>query len=200
MQLQLGVQRIEHRLLHIDLTAHDKVRRGILELFRDVLDGFEVFVGDVLAHLTVAARCAAHKLTVHVLERDRKAVDLVLDNVFRLADRVFHARVELAQLIERENVLQALKRIGVRDLGEASACRAAHALRRGIRVRKLRVLGLERAQLTLHHVVLVVRNFGRVVIIIFFVMIPQLFTQCGDLFACVHSKTPFACRKISTQI
>ena len=186
VQLKLGVQRVKHRLFHIDLTAHDEMRRRVFQLFRNVLDRPEVF-RDVLTDLTVAARRAAHELAVDVLERDRKAVDLVFDNVLRASDRVFHARVELAELVEREHILQALERIGVRHLGEASACRAADALRRGICIRQLGVLLLERTQLSLHHVVLVIRNFGRVVVIVFFVMIPQLLAQRGDLFTCVHS-------------
>ena len=74
----------------------------------------------------------------------------------------------------------------MRHLGEASARRAADALRRRICIRQLGVLLLERTQLALHHVVLVIRNFGRVVVIVFFVMIPQLLAQRGDLFTCVH--------------
>ena len=189
MQLQLGVECVEHGLFHVDLTAHNEMRRCVLQLFRDVLDGFEVF-RDVLAHLTVTACRTADEHAVHIFERDRKAVDLVLDNVLRLSDGILHTGIELAEFVKRENILQAFEWVGVRHLGKPAARRAADPLGRRIRIRKFRVLGLERTQLTLHHVVLVVGDLGRVLVIVFFVVIPQLLPQRGDLLTRVHNKTP----------
>ena len=165
------------------------MRRRVFQLVRDVPDGPEVG-GHVLADLPVAARRAADKFAVHILERDRKAVDLVFDHIFRLPHRALNAGVELGKLVKRKHILQALERIGVRDLGEPAGRRAADPLGRGIRIRVFRVRRLERAQLALHHVVLIIRNFGRVLIVIFVVVIPQLFAQCGDLFKRVHANIP----------
>ena len=189
MQLQFGVEGIEHGLFHVDLTAHDQMRRRVLQLFRDVLDGFEV-LGYVLAHLTVTACRTADEHAVHIFECDRKAVDLVLDNVLRLSDGILHTGIELAQLVKRENILQAFERVGVRHLGKPAARRAADPLGRRVRVRHLRMLGLERAKLTLQHVVLIVGDLGCVLVIVFFVVIPQLLPQSGNLLTHVHNKTP----------
>ena len=189
MQLQFGVERIEHGLFHVDLTAHNEMRRCVLQLFRDVLDGFEV-LGYVLAHLTVTACRTADEHAVHIFERDRKAVDLVLDNVLRLSDGILHTGIELAEFVKRENILQAFEWVGVRHLGKAAARRTADPLGRRVRVRHLRMLGLERAKLTLQHIVLIVGDLGRVLVIVFFVVIPQLLPQSGNLLTHVHNKTP----------
>ena len=189
VQLQFGVEGIEHGLFHVDLTTHDQMRRRVLQLFRDVLDGFEV-LGYVLAHLTVTARRTADEHAVHIFKRDRKAVNLVLDNVLRLSDGILHTGIELAQLVKRENILQTFERVGVRHLGKPAARRAADPLGRRVRVRHLRMLGLERAKLTLQHIVLIVGDLGRVLVIVFFVVIPQLLPQSGNLLTHVHNKTP----------
>ena len=189
MQLQFCVEGIEHGLFHVDLTAHNQMRRRVLQLFRDVLDGFEVLCY-VLAHLTVAACRTADEHAVHIFERNRQAVDLVLDNVLRLSDGVLHTGIELAQLVKRENILQAFERVGVRYLGKPAAGRAADPLGRRVRVCHLRMLGLERTKLTLQHVVLIVGDLGRVLVIVFFVVIPQLLPQSGNLITHVHNKTP----------
>ena len=189
MQLELGVECVEHGLFHVDLTAHNEMRRCVLQLFRDVLDGFEV-LGYILAHLTVTACRTADEHTVHIFERDRKAVDLVLDNVLRLSDGILHTGIELAEFVKRENILQAFEWVGVRHLGKPAARRAADPLGRRVRVCHLRMLGLERAKLTLQHVVLIVGDLGRVLVIVFFVVIPQLLPQSGNLLTHVHNKTP----------
>ena len=189
VQLQLGVECIEHGLFHVDLTAHNEMRRCVLQLFRDVLDGFEV-LGYVLAHLTVTACRTADELAVYILQCDRKAVDLVLDNVLRLSDGILHTGIELAQLVKRENILQTFEWVGVRHLGKSAARRTADPLGRRVRVCHLRMLGLERAKLTLQHVVLIVGDLGRVLVIVFFVVIPQLLPQSGNLLTHVHNKTP----------
>ena len=189
VQLKFRVKRVEHGFFHIHLAAHDQMRRRVFQLVRDILDGLEVG-GHVLADLPVAARRAADKFAVHILERNRKAVDLVFDHIFRLPHRALDAGVELGKFIERKYVLQTLERIGVRHLGEPAGRRAADPLGRGIRIRVFRVRRLERAQLALHHVVLIIRDFGRVLIVIFVVVIPQLFAQCGDLFKRVHANIP----------
>ena len=189
VQFQLCVERVEHGFLHIHLAAHDQVRRRVFQLVRDILYGLEVR-GHVLADLPVAARCAADKFAVHILKRDRKAVDLVFDHIFRLSHRALNAGVELGKLVKRKNILQAFERISMRHLGEPAGRRTPDPLGRRIRIRVFRVRRLECAQLALHHVVLVVRNLRRVLVIVFIVVIPQLFTQCGDLFACVHANIP----------
>ena len=78
----------------------------------------------------------------------------------------------------------------MRYLGKPAARRAADPLGRRVRVRHLRMLGLERTKLTLQHVVLIVGDLGRVLVIVFFVVIPQLLPQRGNLLTHVHNKTP----------
>ena len=58
------------------------------------------------------------------------------------------------------------------------------------KIHRNRMLGLERAKLTLQHVVLIVGDLGRVLVIVFFVVIPQLLPQSGNLLTHVHNKTP----------
>ena len=71
-----------------------------------------------------------------------------------------------------------------------AARRAADPLGRRVLVCHLRMLSLERAKLTLQHVVLIVGDLGRVLVIVFFVVIPQLLPQSGNLLTHVHNKTP----------
>ena len=78
----------------------------------------------------------------------------------------------------------------MRDLGKPAGRRAADALRRGIRIRVFRMRGFECAQLTLHHIIFVIRNLRCIFVIIFFVVIPQLFSQCGNLPEGIHASTP----------
>ena len=127
MQLQLGVECVEHGLLHVDLTAHNEMRRCVLQLFRDVLDGFEV-LGYVLAHLTVTACRTADELAVYILQCDRKAVDLVLDNVLRLSDGILHTGIELAQLVLANRLLAVPPTRWVGEFASAiSGCSASSA-------------------------------------------------------------------------
>ena len=151
------------------------MRRRVFQLVRNILYSLEV-CGHVLADLSVAARRAAHKFAVDVFQRNRKSVDFILNHIFRLSDRAFDAAIKLGKLVKGKDILQALERIGMRDLGEPAGCRTADALRRGIRIRVFRMRFLQRAQLALHHIIFVIRNLRCIFVIIFFVVIPQLFT------------------------
>ena len=176
VELALGIERIENRALHIDFTAHDQAMGCVLEGLGNVFDGAQVF-GNVLTHLAIAAGRAAHKYAVDILERNRKAVDLILHDVRRLLSGTGNPVVKLGKLVERKHILQALKRIGVRDLGKLLVGLTAYAVGRRIRIVKLGIFGLERAQFALHHIIIVVRNLGRVLVVVFLIVIPELLAQ-----------------------
>ena len=66
-ELALGVELLEHRAGHVDLTADDEPLRGVFELLRQVPHGAEV-LGDVLAGHSVAACSTADKHAVFILQ------------------------------------------------------------------------------------------------------------------------------------
>ena len=137
-----GVQLLEYGAGHIDLAAHYEPRRRVPEPLGQVADGFQV-LRHVLAGDAVAARRAADEYAVFVLERHGEAVYLRLDAVLPAGDGGGDALVEGAQLLEGEDVVQALERHLVHDGRERALRRAADVLRGGIGVKKLRVRGLE---------------------------------------------------------
>ena len=95
--LALSVERGERRLGHIDLAAHDQVRQPVRQRHGQVLNRADV-LRHVLTRTPVAARRAAHKASVTVLDGDAEAVHLRLDAVLHGAHLLAHARVELRHL------------------------------------------------------------------------------------------------------
>ena len=140
-ELALGVELLEHRAGHVDLTADDEPLRGVFEFLRQVPHGAEV-LGDVLAGHAVAARSAADEYAV--FQRHGEAVYLRLRRVFApLRQGGEHALVKFAQFVKGEHVVEALERHLVRHGRKGALGRAAHLLR-GRRWRvKLRVRGLQ---------------------------------------------------------
>ena len=73
------------------------------------------------------------------------------------------------------------------DLGKLFGSRAADPMGRGVRVIQRRIGGLERAQLALEHIVIIVRDLGRILVIVFFIVVPELLAQRQDFLLSVHT-------------
>ena len=90
---------------HIHLAAHLQKRQQLRQLQRDTADGTDIF-RHVLPHQTVAAGGTDRQLSVAVLQRNRKPVDLLLHHIGRLRHRFPYPLVKGAQLIQGKYVLQ----------------------------------------------------------------------------------------------
>ena len=180
-----GHQLGEHRALHIYLAAHLNIGEGLAQLQRDTAHGAQVF-GDVLAHVAVAARGAAHEHAVFIFKRDRKPVDLGLHNVGSVREPLAHAPVEIPQLLKGERVLQALHADLVPHLGKQALRLPAHARGGGVRPLILRVLCFQRQQLPLEHIVFVIRYVGGVFHVILVAVEIELVRQRVDFLFCLQ--------------
>ena len=89
---------------HEHLAAHDQPCGRVLERHGNGADGLEIF-GHVLANKAVAARRAAHELSIHIFQRDGKAVHLRLDAVDGVRLRLTQPRVEFLEFLKGEYVL-----------------------------------------------------------------------------------------------
>ena len=149
----------------VDLAAHLEERRRRFALVgadaeRHGRHGAQV-PRHVLAARAVPARRAADERALLVDERDRGAVDLRLDHV---GDRLVrpqplaHVRGPLLQRLRRRHLLERAHRLQVVDLREPAGRGAADALRRRVGGDQLRVVGFERAELVVEHVVRAVRD------------------------------------------
>ena len=108
--LALGVELVKYSAGHIYLAADDQALGGVFYPERERADGTEIF-GDVLSDNAVAARRTADEYAVLILKRHRQPVDLRLDRVAVMAGKhAVHALAEGEQLVNGENVRQALER------------------------------------------------------------------------------------------
>ena len=90
---------------HIHLAAHLQKRQRLRQLQRDTADGADIF-RHVLPHQTVAAGGTDRQLSVAVLQRNRKPVNLLLHHIGRLRHRFPNPLVKGAQLIQGKYILQ----------------------------------------------------------------------------------------------
>src|SRR5699024_1887069 len=122
------VEPFEVRGGHEHLSAHLD-QRGVAaaaEALRDAVDLQRVY-GDVLAGAAFAAGGRGDQLAVLVAEVDRQAFDLQLgEAAHRVAALRRGVGASFAQLLEGEDVVQALHPLGVVDRGQACGGRAAH--------------------------------------------------------------------------
>ena len=149
------------------------MRRGMFDDLWNVLNGSQVF-GNVLPYMTITAGRTAYKDAIYIFQRNRKPIYFIFYNIFRLFYNTRNPLIELRQLIERKYILQTFKRIGMRDLRELFARSTANALRWRICICKFRISSLQRTQLPLHHVIIIIGDFRCVLIIIFFIVVLQL--------------------------
>jgi hypothetical protein len=115
---------------------------------------------DVVPAHAVAAGDPAHEAAVLVVQRHGQAVHLQLGHVLQLAlaHHAEDAPLELAQLLLAVGVVEAEHGHPVHERGERLGGLLADALGRAVRRDQVRELRLQRAQLPLEPVVLLVRD------------------------------------------
>ncbi|GAP61558.1 hypothetical protein AHiyo1_52720, partial [Arthrobacter sp. Hiyo1] len=174
------------------------------ELARDLLDGEHV-VGDVLARGAVSARGGTDQLAIAVQQVHCQAVDLQLRQPRNAGSRraqLFDRSLGLAdprfQLVEREDVLQAVHPLEVLDGGESSRHLAAYFLCGRIVGHELGMQGLELLEAAVQGVELGIRNRRRIFLVVrvavladevceVFVLFPYGFRwNCGFALCCAH--------------
>ena len=190
VRLFRGVETFKDRSWHINFAANGHVDR-LAQFHRDIEYGFEV-LSDVLADNSVAARCAFYENAFFVGQRHRKTVYFRLDRVFSVSERFGGFFDKFAEFFERKHVGQRVHDRVVRHFLELFKRFAADALCRRVGRVILRVLRLEFQEFRVHHIVLVVRNYGRVVNVIELRVVRQFFSQFFNSFLCVsHTVTPY---------
>ena len=108
--LAQGVELVKNSAGHIYLAADDQALGGVFYPERERADSAEIF-GNVFSGNTVAAGRTADEYAVLVLKRHRQPVDLRLDRVAVMSgEHAVHAFTERKQLVNGENVRQALER------------------------------------------------------------------------------------------
>ena len=182
LQLLLFFQLEKGVVGHVDLAAHLQELRRAGQLFGN---------GRMVARFSVTSSPTRpsprvdrpHKGSVLVFQADRQAVDLDLHHIFRRDAGFPHAGVKLPQLVKAEGILQAFHLDGVGHLAELAAGGAAHMLGGRRRRDQLGVFGLDAFQLPHQRVVLVVLQFGGVLVIVkAVVFLDHLAQLCGALF------------------
>ena len=189
-QLPLLVQLAEHRLGHIDLAPDDQALRRVFDPQRQRTHRAQI-LRHVFAHQSVAACRTADKDAVFVFERHGQPVDLWLHRIaVRLRDRSVHTLAEGVELIQREDIRQALQRHLMAHLLKLAQGRAADPLGRGIGRDQLRVLGLDGFEPLHQHVIFIVGDHRRIIDMVHLVMIFQLPTQFVQFLLYLHDALP----------
>ena len=136
--LHLSVDLVEGGLRQVDLSPH-RHRGGRGNREGHARDGLHV-LGHIVADEAVAPRKGAVEQTVFVVEDDRDAVDLLLDDdadlLLPLLFGLLNPREQLGGAIR---FVQAEHRDGVFALGERGVEVAAHPLCRAVRLPQFRV-------------------------------------------------------------
>ena len=114
VRLTFGIEFSKHRFGHIYLAAHDQVRQLFRQLLWKRANRAQIFC-HVLAGSPVAARRAAYKASVAVLQRHGKAIHLGLYTVFHRWELFAHMAVKLLHLLCAEHILQTLQRYLMHD-------------------------------------------------------------------------------------
>ena len=105
-ELLACVDRRKGRLLHVDFAADLEVRQFILELLLDIADDLGILCDVLALHDAVAACDGAHEHAVLVAQRHREAVDLLLDDEFRIVEFLLQALDKGEDLFFAEDILQ----------------------------------------------------------------------------------------------
>ena len=161
---------------HIYLAAHLQKRQRLFERLRYGFDRTDI-QRHVFARNAVAARRAARVYAVHVFQRHGKAVEFRLYHIHRVVHNGAHAAVKVAQLVFGKRVVQTLHRHGVRHFRQCVVPRCAHAVRRRVLCFQLRERRFQIFQAAVQHVVRIVADLRRVLGIVFFIVILDLFPQ-----------------------
>ena len=159
------------------------------------LDGPEI-LRDVLAHPPVAARGAAGQAAARVEQGHPEPVDLRLADVRkrRLRQGPGEARLELAQVVGPERIVEREHGAPVLDGREGEGALPAHALGGAVGGDERGMGVLERAQLAEQRVVLGVRGLGTIEDVVEVVVAPDLLAQlvdsCGGVGLGRHGRVP----------
>ena len=181
---ELRVQPCERLSRHVDLTPHLEPPRRLeraLQRGGDGLDGPEV-LGDVLAHASVAAGGAAREPSALVEQGYPQPVDLRLAHVLeaRAGQRARDARLELAEVVRADRVVQRQHGGEVLHGGEGLGATAARALGRAVGRDQLGMGLLQLNQLAVQPVVLGVGDLGPVQDMVEVVVPVDLLAQLVD--------------------
>ena len=105
-ELLACVDRRKGRLLHVDFAADLEVRQFILELLLDIADDLGILCDVLALHDAVAACDGAHERAVLVAQRHGEAVNLLLDDEFRIVEFLLQALDKGEDLFFAEDILQ----------------------------------------------------------------------------------------------
>ena len=150
---------------HVDLAAHFQIFRGIFQSLWNALDGLDIGC-HIFTHNAVAAGGSTHKYAVLIFQAAGKAVDLDLDDIFRLDPGFLYPAVKIAQFIEGKCIQQALHLHSMCHLSKAPAGGAAHFLGRRIRSDQLREFCLQCFQLPGQSVIFKILQLRGILIIV----------------------------------
>ena len=152
----------------VDLAAHlDAGGHGAGQGLRNRLDRPGVS-GHVLADVAVASGRGAHETAVLVEEVDGQAIDLDLGRHLEVVDAggLGHAGLPPGELLKGEDVVEGHHLGEVAYLGETGVDAAPHAHRGRIGAAQLRVALLDLLDLTVHAVVVRVREGRRITVVV----------------------------------
>ena len=150
---------------HVDLAAHFQIFRGIFQSLWNALDGLDIGC-HFFTHHAVTAGGSTHKYAVFIFQAAGKAVDLDLDDIFRLDSGFPHPAVKIAQFIEGKRIKKAFHLHSMCHLGKTPAGGAAHFLGRGIRSDQLREFCLQCFQLPGQSVIFKILQLRGILIIV----------------------------------
>ena len=150
---------------HIDLAAHFQIFRGIFQSLWNALDSLDIGC-HIFTHHAVAAGGSTHKYAVLIFQAAGKAVDLDLDDIFRLDPGFPYPTVKIAQFIEGKRIKKAFHLYSMRHLGKAPAGCSAHFLGRRIRSDQLREFCLQCFQLPGQSVIFKILQLRGILIIV----------------------------------
>ena len=150
---------------HIDLTAHFQIFRGIFQSLWNALDGLDIGC-HIFTHHAVAAGGSTHKYAVLIFQAAGKAVDLDLDDIFRLDPGFPYPAVKIAQFIEGKRIQKAFHLHSMCHLCKAPAGGAAHFLGRRIRSDQLREFCFQCFQLPGQSVIFKILQLRGILIIV----------------------------------
>ena len=150
---------------HIDLSTDLEKGDGRVNGAGNGADGLEVF-GNILSGIAISAGRAAGQDPVRILQRDGEAVDFGFHDKrglrFQFPDP---GRVVIQRPIGK-GVLKAFHPDAVRNRTEAGARHSPDMLRRRVGADKVRKVVFQCFQLVHEHVILVVVDCGRILIIV----------------------------------
>ena len=190
LNLQGGVDLLEHRAGHVDLATDDEPGQLVRQRLGQGGDGADI-LRHVLPYPAVATGGATVEDAVAVLHRHAETVHLGLHAVTRTGQFPGHTLQKGADLVLVEHVLQALQRYGMGHLGKVVQQPVAHPLGGGIGGDGLGVGRLQVLQAAVQAVIFIVRHGGRVQGVIQPGGLVELLPKLLNLQNLVHNATSY---------